>query len=287
MGEWSNAGASIPYRSLAAPPDAEKLFDRFVGELSERLDSPELDRNDVCRDALAAIHGVDAASCRAGDAALPIGTRVLYASFDPRNVALKPEYFGDLDPARYHHVKPLTWLWTMFDRSPLGDNAFLGLRLRRALAERVFRHCGKNIKIWPHVTYTYGYNICAGDDVVLHQFAHLDDRSGITLGDHVSISEHAHIYSHSHDINDISHVYLEDTIIEDHARITYHATVLAGVRVGQDAMLGAMSLATKAVPGFHVSVGLPAKMAKAKERPCPHCVADAARMRSTEKVERG
>ena len=47
-------------------------------------------------------------------------------------------------------------------------------------------------------------------------------------------------------------------------RITYHATVLAGVRVGTNAMVGAVALATKDVRPYHVNVGIPAKSVRVK-----------------------
>jgi acetyltransferase-like isoleucine patch superfamily enzyme len=261
----------MPYGDPRPTPLGESVFDRFIGELAERLDDPALDRNDTCRDAIAEIYGLAQRSDIHNDQALSVGQQALYASFDPRNVTLEPEYYADVDRERYLRAKPLTWLWIMFDRSPLGQNAFLGHRLRRELAKRVFRHCGRNLKVWHFVEYTYGYNLSVGDDVVLHRYAFLDDRAGIDIGNHVSISDYANIYSHSHDINDIRRVLLKKTVIEDHVRITYHATVLAGVTVGKDAMIGTMALATRSLPGFQVSVGLPARPVRPKGRPCPYC----------------
>ena len=49
------------------------------------------------------------------------------------------------------------------------------------------------------------------------------------------------------------------TEIGPRARVTYHATVLAGTRIGPDAMLGALALATKDVPEKTLALGIPAK----------------------------
>ena len=78
-----------------------------------------------------------------------------------------------------------------------------------------------------------------GDDVVVHRHVLLDDRGGIILGDRVSISDYANIYSHTHSIVEQKDVTNARTVLEDDVRITYHATVLAGVRVGRNAMVGA------------------------------------------------
>jgi acetyltransferase-like isoleucine patch superfamily enzyme len=92
----------------------------------------------------------------------------------------------------------------------------------------------------------------------------LDDRGGIEIGNNVSISDYANIYSHTHDIEDIHKVYNLTTRIGDGARITYHATVLAGVQVGAQSMIGTLAVATKDVEPYHIKVGIPAKMVKVK-----------------------
>jgi acetyltransferase-like isoleucine patch superfamily enzyme len=271
------SGARMPYRELR--PVAESLFSRFLGELSDKLDDRSLDRRDTCRDAIAELYGVRTDPAILEDESLPLGVRAQWASFDSRNVTLEPEYYADIDSERYARVKPLIWLWIMFDRSPLGQNAWLGHRLRRVLAERIFLRCGKNAKFWHFVEFTYGYNLEIGDDVVVHRYAFLDDRGGIELGNRVSISDYVNIYSHSHDINDIGTVNLKKTVIADHVRITYHATILAGAHVGKDGMVGAMALATKEAPGMQVSVGIPARPVRPKDRPCPYCDEERERQR--------
>jgi galactoside O-acetyltransferase len=109
-----------------------------------------------------------------------------------------------------------------------------------------------------------GYNVEVGDNVVVHRHVLLDDRGGISLGDRVSISDYANIYSHTHSIVEQKDVTNAKTVIEKDVRITYHATVLAGVRVGANGMVGAMAVATKNVRGYHVYVGIPAKSVRVK-----------------------
>ena len=68
-------------------------------------------------------------------------------------------YYGDVDPVKYAERKPLIWFWMMYDRSPLGLNHWLGFRMRAMLARHVFKHCGKNVKIFHGVELTFGYNL--------------------------------------------------------------------------------------------------------------------------------
>jgi acetyltransferase-like isoleucine patch superfamily enzyme len=195
---------------------------------------------------------------------------VALLSLDPRNITLEPEYYAEVDAERFAGVKPLIWLWQSFDRSPLGGgNVHLGIRFRRILARHIFQRVGRNFKAFHFVEFSFGYNLEVGDDVVVHRNVLLDDRGGITLGNRVSISDYANIYSHTHSIVDQRDVTNARTVLEDDVRITYHATVLAGVRVGRNAMVGANAVATKDVRPYHVNVGIPAKSIRVKPNAPP------------------
>ena len=76
--------------------------------------------------------------------------------------------------------------------------------------------------------------------------------------------DYANIYSHTHSIVDQVDVTNSITRLDEGVRITYHATVLAGVHVGCDAMVGALAVATKDVRPHHVNLGIPAKSVRVK-----------------------
>jgi len=185
-------------------------------------------------------------------------------------VTLEPEYYAECDVEKFQRVKPLLWLWYSFDRLPIGgQNVDLGVKFRRLLAPHIFKRVGANFKAFQHVEFSFGYNIEAGDNVVVHRHVLLDDRGGIVMGNNVSISDYANIYSHTHSIVDQRDVTDAVTVLDDGVRITYHATVLAGVRVAEQGMVGAMAVATKDVRGYHVYVGIPAKSVRVKPNAPP------------------
>jgi acetyltransferase-like isoleucine patch superfamily enzyme len=267
----------MSYRDLR--PQAEADFDEFLGTLERALTDGKRDPNDVVRDTLYELYyGAGQLGRRTGSApdpsSLSPSARVVLHSFDPRNVTTEPEYYTDIDAAAYAERKPFIWLWQMYDRSPIGQNAFLGHRFRRMLAPLVFRRVGENFKCWHFVEWSYGYNLSFGDNVVVHRYVLLDDRGGIEIGNNVSISDYANIYSHTHDVEDIHKVYNLKTRIGDGARITYHATVLAGTQVGEYAMVGTGAVATKDVEPYHVKVGIPAKTVKIKQGAAAHTFDD-------------
>jgi acetyltransferase-like isoleucine patch superfamily enzyme len=262
----------LPLRSVTLPPPTEQFFDGWLAELEVRLNSPEADWYRLTRDLLFQLYypGLGDYDTAVGNPKTPMATRVALLSLDPHNITLEPEYYAEVDAARYARVKPLLWLWQSFDRAPLGGgNVHLGIRFRRMLAPHIFARCGRNFKCFQFVEFSFGYNLEVGDDVVVHRHALLDDRGGITLGNRVSISDYANIYSHTHSIVDQRDVTDAATVLEDDVRITYHATVLAGVRVGRNGMVGANAVATKDVRPFHVNVGIPAKSIRVKPNAPP------------------
>ncbi|MEP7382835.1 MAG: acyltransferase [Gemmatimonadota bacterium] len=257
----------LPLRQLPPRPSAP-LADAWLARLDAALADPACDRALVCRDTLAELAWPQYAAHldeAIADASIPLGTRLALSQLDPRNITLEPEFYADCDDARFQPIKPLLWLWYSFDRLPLaGQNVELGVSLRRLLAPRIFKRCGRNFKCFHGVEFSFGYRMEVGDDVIVHRNVLLDDRGGIVLGDRVSISDYANIYSHTHSIVEQSDVTNVLTTLEQDVRVTYHATVLAGVRVREQGMVGAVAVATKDVRPYHVNVGIPAKSVRVK-----------------------
>jgi acetyltransferase-like isoleucine patch superfamily enzyme len=259
--------AILPLRRLAERPNASLATD-WLEQLGSRLDDPATDTAVLCRETLCEISYPEYSAnweTAVADSRVPLPTRLALDALDPRNITLEPEYYAECDDARFQKVKPLLWLWYSFDRTVLGgQNVQLGVDLRRMLAQRIFKRCGENFKAFQHVEFSFGYNMEVGDNCVIHRNVLLDDRGGIVIGNRVSVSDYANIYSHTHSIVDQKDVTDAVTRLDDGVRITYHATVLAGVHVGEEAMVGAMAVATKDVRPYHVYVGIPAKSVRVK-----------------------
>ena len=252
------------YRNLMPTPEAEKAFLGWIERLDRDFQDRDIERRSaIVRDTLHEIYL--GRKYEAPDPARhsPAQLAQLYG-FDPRNATLEPEYYGDMDAAKYAERKPLIWLWMMFDRSPLGLNHWLGFRMRYMIASHVLKHLGKNVKIFHGVEISYGYNLTIEDNCVIHKYVLLDDRGEIIIHEGSSVSDYANIYSHSHDLNDSMLVSNVLTEIGPKARITYHATVLSGVNIGEHGMVGSMAVVPKNVEPYHIVVGIPAKTAKVK-----------------------
>ncbi|SEA38635.1 maltose O-acetyltransferase [Haloplanus vescus] len=251
-------------RHVSLPAEADDGVGEFIDHVDERLSSDE-DTCAVVQDVLIDLFGDREAYERwqnGGD--VSPAERVRLQGYDPCNATLESEYYAEKDESRFQRSKHLQWLWRQFDATPMADNVEFALRFRRMLADHLFADCGDDCRFFKGITFTYGHNISVGDNVVIHDDVHLDDRGQLTVGDRVSISDGVHLYSHDHDVVDQTEVKNYHTVIEDDARVTYDAMVSAGSRVGQNAVVGARAVVQGDVPDHHIAVGMPAKSVRVK-----------------------
>ncbi|MGA7884719.1 MAG: acyltransferase [Acidobacteriaceae bacterium] len=258
-----------PYRELEPTREAKEVFQRWIDSLDDEFSrhrNPIL-RAEIVRDNL---HQLLLGRPRGGALNFTLTTElpfnVLQLSLDPANVTLEPEYYGDIDAERYALIKPLVWFWRMFDRSPVALNHWLGFRLRSMLGRHIFKSIGRNVKIYHGVEFTFGYNLTLEDDVIIHSHVLLDDRGELIVRKGTSISEHAAVFSHAHDPVEACIIEHRRTEVGPAARVTYRSLVMPGVRVGEDAMLGAQGVATRDLPPHAIAGGVPARTIKSKQQ---------------------
>lgn len=251
------------YRPIHPTPEAQKSFLEWLEHLDHQFSNRDPEhRSQVVRDTLYELYL--GTPCTGISAFASLAEQALIHSFDPRNASLEPEYYGDVDPTKYAERKPLIWFWMMYDRSPLGLNHWLGFRIRAMLGRHIFKHCGKNVKIFHGVEVSFGYNLTIEDNCTIHKYVLLDDRGELIIHEGSSISDFANVYTHAHDLNDGMIVSNHVTEIGPKARVTYHATVMSGVRIGEHGMVGSMGVAAKNVEPFNIVAGIPAKPIKVK-----------------------
>ncbi|MFN6969944.1 MAG: acyltransferase [Rheinheimera sp.] len=142
------------------------------------------------------------------------------------------------------------------------------------LADVSATQIGDDTRIWQFSVVLAGAsigrncNICAHtlieSDVVVGD--HVTVKSGVYLWDGLRVGHHVFIGPNATFTNDKtprSKVYPEqflNTVIEDFASIGANATILPGITIGRNAMVGAGAVVTKSVPPNAVVVGNPAKI---------------------------
>jgi acetyltransferase-like isoleucine patch superfamily enzyme len=221
--------------------EAEEIYRRWIGFLDEEFSKHQAAerRSEIVRDQLFQLylgrpHGGKLNFTLTSE--LPLN--VLQLSLDPANITLEAEHYPDVDRERFAASKPLLWFWTMFDRSPIALNHWLGIRFRCMLGKHLFAKMGKSVRIDQGVELTFGYNLSIDDGVTIRSRVLLDDRAEIHLGQGSVIGNYARIYSHTREKSDYDKIVYAPTSIGAKARVGAHTVVLAGTQLEDGAILG-------------------------------------------------
>ena len=135
---------------------------------------------------------------------------------------------------------------------------------------------GRGTRVWAYshvlkgATIGADCNIC--DQVFIENDVLIGDRvtikSGVQLWDGVRLSDDVFIGPNATFTNDLfprSKEYPEkflETLVDEGASIGANATILAGIKIGKRAMIGAGSVVTRDVPAYAVVVGNPAQIVR-------------------------
>ena len=254
-------------RRVSLPDGAEATLRGFIAEVDDRLaaaSDPDA-LSEAVTEILVDLHGDrDAYEAWRNDESVSPVEAARLSNYDPRNATLESEYYAEKDEEAFARSKPLQWLWRQFDNSPLADNVEFAHRFRRTVADHLFADVGEDVRLFRGISMTYGHNIELGDNVVVHDDVHLDDRGELVVGDRASVSDGVHVYTHDHDIVDQTEVEIFHTILENDARLTYDTLMRAGSKLGENSVVGAKAIVDGDVPAHHVAVGQPAKSVRVK-----------------------
>jgi acetyltransferase-like isoleucine patch superfamily enzyme len=99
-----------------------------------------------------------------------------------------------------------------------------------------------------------------GKDTDIGAFSYINALNGVVIEDNVQIGSHCSIYSISTIDNTSGKIFLRNN-----CRIGSHTTILPGVSIGKNSIIGAHSLVNKDIPDNVVAYGVPAKVIKKLE----------------------
>lgn len=105
------------------------------------------------------------------------------------------------------------------------------------------------------VQYSEKFNLGAYTDI--GAFTYINAKKGVTIEDYVQIGAHCAIYS----VSTIDDKFGE-VILKRGCKIGTHSTIMPGVTVGENAIVGAHSFVDRSVPAGSIAVGCPAKIIK-------------------------
>ena len=92
-------------------------------------------------------------------------------------------------------------------------------------------------------------------------FSYINAKKGVTIEDEVQIGSHCSIYSIS-TIDDSA----GEVVLKENCKIGSHSTILPGVTIGINSIIGAHSLVNRDIPNDVIAFGVPAKIIRKIEK---------------------
>lgn len=119
--------------------------------------------------------------------------------------------------------------------------------------------------IEPNFFCDYGYNITLGDNFYSNHNLTIIDVCAVTIGDNVMIGPHVMISTGTHPIDPIERQKTEYGLpitIGNNTWLGGNVSVLPGVTIGDNCVIGAGSVVNKDIPSNSVAVGKPCRVIK-------------------------
>lgn len=103
----------------------------------------------------------------------------------------------------------------------------------------------------------YPGNLKLGRETDIGAFCYINAKNGVTIGDHVEIGSHCSIYSVSTIDGKEGPVNLKKN-----CRLGSHSTVVPGITIGENSIIGAHSFVNRDIPDNVIAFGCPVRIIK-------------------------
>ncbi|MDE7160024.1 MAG: galactoside O-acetyltransferase [Muribaculaceae bacterium] len=130
------------------------------------------------------------------------------------------------------------------------------------LMHRIFPSIGEGSRVEIPLTAVRPHNVRIGRNVVIMPGCLMMAAGGITVDDGAMIAANVQLISNNHDLYERQVITCKPVHIGKNAWIGAGATILPGVTVGDNAVVGAASVVTKDVEADTIVAGNPARLIK-------------------------
>jgi acetyltransferase-like isoleucine patch superfamily enzyme len=159
----------------------------------------------------------------------------------------------------YARVKRAIALTERLNRIPYDDRE----AIREAWVELTGSAVDEAFHLIPPFYSDHGLNIRVGRNVFVNQACILNDIGGIEIGDDVMLGPRVSLLTAGHPVDPDRRrrqVVAAPIVIERNVWVGAGATILQGVRVGSDSVVGAGAVVTRDVPAGTLAAGVPARV---------------------------
>lgn len=141
-----------------------------------------------------------------------------------------------------------------------------GLLLRGAFYRLLFRKCGANLLVYPHVYIIFSQRIKAGKRLAINVGTYIDGGGEIEFGDHVMIGPNCVISSRDHSFESTAQpmcfqpVQYAKIKIEDDVWLGANVFVRKGTTIGKGSVIAAGAVVSSDVPPYSIFGGNPGRV---------------------------
>lgn len=143
------------------------------------------------------------------------------------------------------------------------NNAYHTPEEVRQMLSRLFgRQVDETLRVFPPFYTDFGKNTTIGKNVFINACCHFQDQGGITLGDGCLIGHNVVFATLNHGFapTDRASLYPAPIVLGKNVWVGSNSTLLQGIRIGDNAVIGAGSVVTKDVPANTIVGGVPARI---------------------------
>lgn len=137
---------------------------------------------------------------------------------------------------------------------------------KEVLIRKILGRAGKNIWIEAPFQCDYGYNIEVGDNFYSNHNLLILDCAKVRIGNNVFIGPNVSFYTAGHPINakerNTLYEFANKITVGDDVWIGGSVSILPGVTIGSNVVIGAGSVVIKDIPSNSIAVGNPCKVIK-------------------------
>ena len=127
---------------------------------------------------------------------------------------------------------------------------------------KIFPEMGEGSSVLAPVTGVRFHEVKIGKNVIVMNGCLMMAAGGITIGDETQIAANVQLISNNHDLEDRNVITCKPINIGKRVWVGAGATILPGVTIGDNSVVGAGSVVTKDVPADTIVAGNPAKFIK-------------------------